>query len=115
MNALKCLLPIKPHLCERYVRLGRQELADWKRRAVGIPMMSSVADDLTEVQLVSSASGAFNIHSPRSEAASAIMAAKPVDICDPWTRSQHRATIQMSALAGAETTFAVRLEGEVDV
>jgi hypothetical protein len=59
MNALKCLLPIKPHLCERYVRLGRQELADWKRRAVGIPMMSSVADDLTEVQLVSSASGAL--------------------------------------------------------
>ena len=31
-EAAKCLLTIKPSLCERYVELWRQDLDDWKRR-----------------------------------------------------------------------------------
>jgi hypothetical protein len=50
-QALKCSLTIKPDVCERYVRLWRQDLADWKRRVAGIPVMSSVEEALQKMGL----------------------------------------------------------------
>jgi hypothetical protein len=54
-RALKCLQKIKPDLCERYVRLWRQDLADWKRRVAGIPTMPSIEAALTELRLAPTA------------------------------------------------------------
>jgi hypothetical protein len=50
-GALKCLLTIKPDLCERYVWLWRQDLTDWKQRAAGIPKMPSIDAALQELRL----------------------------------------------------------------
>ena len=50
-SALKCLLKIKPDLCERYIRLWRQDLEDWKWRAAGIPEMPSIEAALQEMRL----------------------------------------------------------------
>ena len=50
-QALKCSLTIKPDVCERYVRLWRQDLADWKRRVAEIPVMSSVEEALQNMGL----------------------------------------------------------------
>jgi hypothetical protein len=49
-SAIKCLLSIKPDLCERYVELWRQDLADWKHRAAKIPELS-LEDALCELRL----------------------------------------------------------------
>ena len=51
-NALKCSLMIKPDLCERYIQLWRQDLADWKRRAAAIPRMPSIDSALQEMRLL---------------------------------------------------------------
>jgi hypothetical protein len=50
-SALKCLLTIKPDLCEQYVLLWRQDLTDWKRRVAGIPAMPSIEAALREMRL----------------------------------------------------------------
>jgi hypothetical protein len=50
-SALKCSLKIKPDLCERYIRLWRQDLEDWKRRAAAIPQMPSIDAALREMRL----------------------------------------------------------------
>jgi len=50
-SALKCSLKIKPDLCERYIELWRQDLADWKRRAAAIPQMPSIDAALREMRL----------------------------------------------------------------
>ena len=50
-SALKCSLRIKPDLCERYIGLWRQDLADWKRRAAAIPTMPSIEAALREMRL----------------------------------------------------------------
>jgi hypothetical protein len=75
-QALKCLLTIKPDLCERHVQLWRQDLADWKQRAAGIPAMPSVEAALREMRLAAprAASGAWRIVPRRSEAAPTIAA-----------------------------------------
>jgi hypothetical protein len=75
-QALKCLLTIKPDVCERYVRLWRQDLADWKRRAASIPTMPSVEAALQEMRLAPppSASGAGRILPRRAETAPGITA-----------------------------------------
>lgn len=49
--AEKCLLTIKPDLCERYVQAWRQDLTDWKQRAAGIPEMPTVEEALRELRL----------------------------------------------------------------
>jgi len=49
-EALKCLLMIKPDLCERYVGLWRQDLDKWKRNTASIPHMSIEAA-LNEMKL----------------------------------------------------------------
>jgi hypothetical protein len=49
--AEKCLLTIKPGLCERYVQAWRQDLMDWKRRATEIPTMPTVEAALRELSL----------------------------------------------------------------
>ena len=54
-QALKCLLTIKPDVCERYVRLWCQDLADWKRRAATIRVKSTVEEALREMRLAPSA------------------------------------------------------------
>ncbi len=51
-SALKCSLKIKPDLCERYIQLWRQDLADWKRRAAAIPQMPSIDAALREMRLL---------------------------------------------------------------
>ena len=48
--ALKSLLKIKPDLCERYVKVWREDLADWKRRIAVIPELSIEAT-LRELRL----------------------------------------------------------------
>ena len=50
-SALKCLLDIKPDLCESYVQLWREDLRDWKRRVAGLPEMRSVEAALAELGL----------------------------------------------------------------
>ena len=50
-SAQKSSLMIKPDFCERYVRLWRQDLADWKRLAARIPSMPSIDAALTEMRL----------------------------------------------------------------
>ena len=50
-SALKCSLTIDPTLCERYIRLWRQDLVDWKERASRIPEMPSLEAALQEMQL----------------------------------------------------------------
>jgi hypothetical protein len=50
-SALKCLLTIKPDLCERYIQQWRQDLLEWKRRAAGIPKISSIDAALKEMRL----------------------------------------------------------------
>ena len=55
-SALKCLLSIKPDVCERYVRHWRQDLADWRQRAAGIEKVPSVEAALAKMHLVSWAS-----------------------------------------------------------
>lgn len=74
-DALKCSLTIKPDLCERYVRLWHGDLADWKRRADGIPAMS-VEEALLELRLARprSVSGARRFVPRRPEAAPGITA-----------------------------------------
>jgi len=52
-SALKCSLKIKPDLCDRYIQLWRQDLADWKRRATEIPKMPSIEAALHEMRLSS--------------------------------------------------------------
>jgi hypothetical protein len=49
--AEKCLLTIKPDLCERYVQAWRKDLTDWKRRAAEIPEMLTVEEALRELRL----------------------------------------------------------------
>jgi hypothetical protein len=75
-GAQKCLLTIRPELCERYVRLWRQDLADWKRRAAAIPTMPSVEAALEEMQLAppTLANGSGRTLPRRSEAAPDITA-----------------------------------------
>jgi hypothetical protein len=50
-RALKCLLTIRPDVCERYLRLWRQDLADWKERAAAIRVKSSIEEALHELGL----------------------------------------------------------------
>jgi hypothetical protein len=50
-SALKCLLDIKPDLCERYVQLWRTDLRDWKRRMTVIPETRSIEEALAELRL----------------------------------------------------------------
>lgn len=73
--ALQCMYTIKPIVCEQYVRLWRQDLADWKQQVAGIPAMSSVEEALREMGLASrmSAGGAGKILPRLSMAASATM------------------------------------------
>ena len=70
-SALKCLLRIKPDLCERYVQLWRQDLDGWKRRTAEIPEMPSIEAALDKVGLASSAwvSGTGKIPLRRDESA----------------------------------------------
>lgn len=56
-EAVKCLLTIKPDLCERYVELWRQDLDGWKRRTTSIRRMS-IEGALNEMRL--SPSGPVN-------------------------------------------------------
>jgi hypothetical protein len=51
LSALKCSLKIEPDLCERYIRLWRQDLINWKQRAVTIPDMPSIEAALQEMRL----------------------------------------------------------------
>jgi hypothetical protein len=68
-RALKCLLTIRPDVCERYLRLWRQDLADWKERAAAIRVKSSVEEALHELRLAPStaASSAGKIRPRRPE------------------------------------------------
>lgn len=50
-QAEKCLLMIKPDLCERYVKAWRNDLADWKQRVPGIAAMPSIEAALLEMEL----------------------------------------------------------------
>jgi hypothetical protein len=70
--AEKCLLRIKPDLCERYVQAWRQDLTDWKLRAGAIPTMPSVAAALRELGLTAAESrnGAGRKLNRRDETAS---------------------------------------------
>jgi hypothetical protein len=51
-SALGSSLKIRPDLCERYIRLWRQDLADWKRRAAAILQMPSINAALREMWLL---------------------------------------------------------------
>ncbi|MGO8958546.1 MAG: hypothetical protein ACLQFR_14440 [Streptosporangiaceae bacterium] len=73
-RALKCLLTIKPDLCERYVRLWRQDLADWKQRAAGIPKMPSIDAALQEMRLGPPMSSTGPAQPCRDETTAIIMA-----------------------------------------
>ena len=54
--AWKCLLTIKPDLCERYVQAWRQDLEDWKWRAADILTTHTVESALLELRLTSAQS-----------------------------------------------------------
>jgi hypothetical protein len=50
-QAEKCLLTIKPDLCERYVQAWRHDRADWKQRVPGIAEKPSIEAALGEMDL----------------------------------------------------------------
>lgn len=79
--AEKCLLTIKPDLCERYVQAWRQDLTDWKRRAAEIPEMPTVETALRELRLApaQSATSTRKIW-PRSNETAPTFAAGPATI-----------------------------------
>jgi hypothetical protein len=54
-SALRCTREIRADLCERYVQHWREDLAEWKQRAAGIPKMASIEAALEELGLASSA------------------------------------------------------------
>jgi hypothetical protein len=56
--AEKCLLTIKPDLCERYVQAWRKDLTDWKRRAGEIREMPTIETALRELGLAPAQSAA---------------------------------------------------------
>jgi hypothetical protein len=56
-QAGKCLLTIKPDLCERYVQAWRHDLTDWKQRVPGIADKLSIGDALEEMDLRFAAPG----------------------------------------------------------
>ncbi len=106
-SALKCMLMIKPDVCDRYVRLWRQDLADWKRRMAGIPAMSSVEEALREMRLaLPMPAGSAGRHLPRhSKATPAIMAGGPVVIPLFSTlkkMSEHVSALDLSSVTSAE-------------
>lgn len=47
----KCSLTIKPDLCERFVQAWRRDLATWKGRAAGIPVVATIDAALRELGL----------------------------------------------------------------
>jgi len=99
----KCLLAIKPDLCERYVRAWRQDLADWKRRAAEIPAMPSIEAAAWELGLVPAelADSTGRILPHRDEAAPNITAG-PVAIPQFDTlkeMSEHASTLRLSPAA----------------
>jgi hypothetical protein len=49
-QAEKCLLTIKPDLCERYVQAWRHDLTDWKQRVPGIVEKPSTEPTLKEIE-----------------------------------------------------------------
>ena len=105
--ALKCLLTIKPDLCERYVWQWRQDLMDWKRRAAAIPVKSSVEEALQEMRLApaTSASGTGRIP-PRRSGVALSMKAGPVVIprSDTMKRlSDHADSLCLSLATTPET------------
>ena len=105
-SALKCSLKIKPDLCERYIRLWRQDLEDWKRRAAGIPEMPSIEAALQEMRLSPSArrNSIGKIRHRRDEAAANITAG-PVMIPRFDTLKElpeHASTLHFSSAAPAD-------------
>lgn len=79
--AEKCLLTIKPELCERYVHAWRQDLTDWKRRAAEIPEMPTVEMALRELGLAPAQSARSTRQSwPRPSGRAPTFAAGPVAI-----------------------------------
>lgn len=105
-SALKCVLTIKPDVCERYVRLWRQDLADWRRRVAGIPVMPSVEEALREMRLSppASAGAAGKIPPRRSEAGPAIMAGPAAipGFDNMKKMSEHASALDLSSAAPAE-------------
>ena len=85
VSALKCSLTIDPALCERYVRLWRQDLMDWKGRAAGIPEMPSIEAALQELELPSSITQDTGGIQHRWEEAAREFTAGPVMIPRPDT------------------------------
>jgi hypothetical protein len=51
LAAEKCLLTIKPDVCERYVQAWRQDLADWRWRTADIPTTHTIESALHELRL----------------------------------------------------------------
>jgi hypothetical protein len=94
--ALKCLLTIKPDMCERYVQMWRQDLRDWKWRAARIPVMPSIEAALTAMRLASAepTSGTGNIL-PRRDEATPTVTAGPVTIPRPDTLKQLRERVSV--------------------
>jgi hypothetical protein len=80
-SALKCLLTIKPDLCERYVTAWRQDLRDWKQRAAAITAMS-VDEALRNLRLsdVSYVGSTGKARPRREEKAGVVVTAGPVAI-----------------------------------
>ena len=104
-SALKCSLKIKPDLCERYIQLWRQDLADWKRRAAAIPQMPSIDAALREMRLLPPAQrgSTVKIRHRRDEAAVNVTAG-PVMIPRFDTLkelSEHASTLRLSSAAPA--------------
>jgi hypothetical protein len=96
-QALKCLLTIKPDLCERYVRLWRQDLVDWKRRVTGIPVMPSIEAALTELRLApTTPANSTSRVLPRRDEATPTITAGPVMI--PWFDTLKQMSEHVSAL-----------------
>jgi hypothetical protein len=50
-QSIKCLLTIKPEVCEQYIQLWRKDLAAWKWRAGGISAAASVEEALSVLRL----------------------------------------------------------------
>lgn len=50
-SALGCLAGIAPELCERYIRLWRQDLRAWQQRVAGIPRVTSLDAALRALRL----------------------------------------------------------------
>jgi hypothetical protein len=103
-SALKCSIMITPELCERYIRLWRQDLEDWKRRAAGIPEMPSIEAALQEMRLSPPArrNSTGKIRHRRDEAAN--ITAGPVTIPRFDTLKElpeHASTLRFSSAAPA--------------